>query len=252
MLRFFRRIRKQLLKDGNLYRYLINAVGEILLVVFGILIALQINNFNEVQKTKNIEQTYLALLKGEFSYNLVKLEEVMEANKEYADKAWEISKHTGPDKPQLTEEEFGSLLFRAIRGEVQYRPSNGVLHEIINSGKLGVFSNQSLRTSLSSWDGIIFKVRFQEQELTRRRYGLYDILRTDGNSRKAFYDAYGEMFHITQSRFEVSNLDLLKSVEFENQLFVFLATSRFSNESYYPNLKEEIDKILQLIEDEID
>jgi len=36
-------------------------------------------------------------------------------------------------------------------GEVQYRPSSGVLEEIISSGKLGIFRNDSLRISLSSW-----------------------------------------------------------------------------------------------------
>ena len=252
MIKFFRKIRYNLMEQNKTGKFLKYAIGEILLVVIGILIALQINNFNEVQKTKSIEQTYLTLLKEEFSYNLEEVSQVMEANDKYADKALEITKHTGPDKPQLTEKEFDSLFFGAIRTEVQYRPSNGVLDEIINSGKLGIFSNQSLRTSLSSWGGIIFKIRFQEQELTRRRYLLFDILNSKGNSRKAFYDTHGEMFDITQSRFEGSNLDLLKSVEFENLLFLFLVTSRFSNESYYPNLKEEIDKILQLIEDDLD
>jgi uncharacterized protein DUF6090 len=252
MLQFFRKIRQQLLTENKFSKYLLYAIGEIVLVVIGILIALSINNWNEIQKTKSKAQTYLALLKEEFGYNLEMLEQVMEANKKYADNAWEISKYIGPDKPQLTEEEFASLLFGAIRTEVQYRPSSGVLDEIINSGKLGIFSNQSLRTSLSSWDGIIFKIRFQEQELTRHRYGLYDILMAKGNSRRAFYDTYGEMFEIAQSKFEKGNLDLLNSVEFENQLFVFLATSRFSNEGYYPSLKEEIDKILQLIEDELE
>lgn len=252
MLQFFRRIRRKLLKEGNFKRYLIYAIGEILLVVIGILIALQINNLNQVQKTKNIEQTYLELLKKEFSYNLEEVVQVMKTNEIYADKALEISKHTGPDKPQLTEEEFGSLLFGAIRTEVQYRPSNGVLDEIINSGKLGIFSNQPLRTALSSWGGIIFKIRFQEQELTRRRYRLFDIMNSKGNSRKAFFNAYGEMFDIKKSRFEEGNLDLLKSVEFENLLFVFLVTSRFSNEGYYSSLKEEIEKILQLIEADLD
>jgi len=253
MIKFFRKIRYDLMEQNKTGKYLKYAIGEIVLVVIGILIALQINNFNEVKKTESIEQVYLASLKEEFTYNLAEVEQVMKANKEFADKALEISKHTGPDEPQLTEREFDSLFFGAIEMEVQYRPSNGVLDEIISSGKLGIFSNQELRTSLSSWGGILFKIRFQEQELTRRRYALFDILNSKGNFRKAFYNTHGEMFHFSQSRFERSNLDLLKSVEFESQLIVFLVTSRFSNEGgYYPILKEEVDKILQLIEDDLD
>jgi hypothetical protein len=52
MLKLFRKIRLRLLDNGNLTRYLIYAFGEILLVVIGILIALQVNNLNENRKTR--------------------------------------------------------------------------------------------------------------------------------------------------------------------------------------------------------
>ena len=51
MLKFFRRIRRKLLEEASLKKYILYAVGEIFLVVIGILIALQINNWNE--KLKN-------------------------------------------------------------------------------------------------------------------------------------------------------------------------------------------------------
>ncbi|MDM9631098.1 DUF6090 family protein [Robiginitalea aurantiaca] len=47
MLRFFRKIRRNLLSDNTLGKYILYAVGEIVLVVLGILIALQINTWNE-------------------------------------------------------------------------------------------------------------------------------------------------------------------------------------------------------------
>ena len=51
MLKFFQRIRRTLINEGNLKKYLIYAFGEILLVVVGILIALQVNNWNEERKS---------------------------------------------------------------------------------------------------------------------------------------------------------------------------------------------------------
>ncbi|MCW5518175.1 DUF6090 family protein [Muriicola sp. Z0-33] len=47
MIKFFRRIRQQLLTENKFSKYLIYAIGEIILVVIGILIALQINNWNQ-------------------------------------------------------------------------------------------------------------------------------------------------------------------------------------------------------------
>ena len=50
MFRFFRQIRNQMLNDNRISKYLLYAIGEIVLVVVGILIALQINNLNEDAK----------------------------------------------------------------------------------------------------------------------------------------------------------------------------------------------------------
>jgi len=47
MIKFFKKIRQQLLTENKLSKYLIYAIGEIILVVIGILIALQINNWNK-------------------------------------------------------------------------------------------------------------------------------------------------------------------------------------------------------------
>ncbi len=58
MLRFFRNIRQKLLENGNLRKYFWYAIGEIFLVVIGILIALQINNWNEEKKNQQISLEY--------------------------------------------------------------------------------------------------------------------------------------------------------------------------------------------------
>lgn len=59
MIKLFRRIRQQLLSEGKTSKYFKYAIGEIVLVVIGILIALQINNWNEKQKEKTLERKVL-------------------------------------------------------------------------------------------------------------------------------------------------------------------------------------------------
>ena len=61
MIKFFNKIRKKLLSENKFSKYLIYAIGEIVLVVIGILIALQINNWNEHKKLK---KEYISDLKA--------------------------------------------------------------------------------------------------------------------------------------------------------------------------------------------
>ena len=62
MLKFFRHIRKKLADDNKPLKYLRYALGEIVLVVVGILIALQINTWNEQQKQNKLEKEYYCRL----------------------------------------------------------------------------------------------------------------------------------------------------------------------------------------------
>ncbi|MEJ2163255.1 MAG: DUF6090 family protein, partial [Robiginitalea sp.] len=62
MIRFFRQIRQRLLIDNKFSKYLLYAVGEILLVVIGILIALQVGSWNEDRKTKISADAYRSKL----------------------------------------------------------------------------------------------------------------------------------------------------------------------------------------------
>ena len=59
MIKFFRRIRQKMLTENKFSKYLFYAIGEIILVVIGILIALQINNWNEERKENAVIETYL-------------------------------------------------------------------------------------------------------------------------------------------------------------------------------------------------
>ena len=62
MIKFFRKIRQKLVTENKFSKYLLYAIGEIVLVVIGILIALQVNNLNEVEKVKDKEVIYLNAL----------------------------------------------------------------------------------------------------------------------------------------------------------------------------------------------
>ena len=75
MIKFFRQIRKSLLMENRTSKYFKYALGEILLVVIGILIALQINNWNETRKERIKEVEILNLLKLDLENTLAEVTE---------------------------------------------------------------------------------------------------------------------------------------------------------------------------------
>ncbi|WP_019669892.1 DUF6090 family protein [Eudoraea adriatica] len=92
MIKFFRHIRKQLLTEnppagsrmaGKFSKYLLYAIGEIVLVVIGILIALSINNWNEERKTRKIEKRILEELVENLEFNTDRLEQWVIQNRRH-------------------------------------------------------------------------------------------------------------------------------------------------------------------------
>ena len=78
MINFFRRIRQKLADDNKPLKYIRYAVGEIVLVVIGILIALAINNQNEQRNERKLEQIILKQLKEDYKANILQLENKIE------------------------------------------------------------------------------------------------------------------------------------------------------------------------------
>ena len=76
MIRFFRNIRQKLAAQNKFAAYMRYAIGEILLVVIGILIALQVNSWNEQRKLHINELHYLANLKNDLKLNIAGIDKV--------------------------------------------------------------------------------------------------------------------------------------------------------------------------------
>ncbi len=74
MLRFFRNIRQKLIQQENVRKYIWYAIGEILLVMIGILLALQVNNWNEQRKDANLTDSYLAALQEDLTLDIENFE----------------------------------------------------------------------------------------------------------------------------------------------------------------------------------
>ena len=75
-MKFFNKIRQRLIAQDKIKKYLVYAIGEILLVVLGIIIALQVNNWNENRKVRNNEVNILNELQSDLKFNLYEIKDL--------------------------------------------------------------------------------------------------------------------------------------------------------------------------------
>ena len=251
MIKIFRQIRQKLIMEKKAANYLKYAIGEIVLVVIGILIALQINNWNEIRKTNLEEQRALLNIQNDFSKNKVLLKDLIETTKESINSGIKILNYTGnKDKPK-TENEFNVLL-NAVFDHNPYYPQNGFLDDLLNSGKLGIFNNVDLRNLLSSWKP---SLEIMNESFTAGVEGekfLNNFIIENGNWLNADQVTIVKRSVVfPKSGFDIDNRNLLISSKFEN----LIENHVIGSDNYLSDQKktlELLDKILILIDKEIE
>lgn len=102
MIKFFRRIREKLLTEGKVSKYLLYASGEIVLVMIGILLALQVNNWNEEKKSKADEIKLLQELRKDVAFSVGELDSVIYYNQISVNHLKQIQNHLFNDLPYST------------------------------------------------------------------------------------------------------------------------------------------------------
>lgn len=160
MIHFLRKVRKTLLEKNSFGRYLLYALGEIFLVVVGILLALQINNWNEDQKMREIELKTLRDLQVEFEENLRDATRVYEGNKGVFLATSQLQENA--ENKRYDEVETDSLLFYMFDW-FDYTPKPGASNNLINAGNLNLIRNEELRYLLTLWPGVHAELDDDEQ-----------------------------------------------------------------------------------------
>ncbi|MBX2845882.1 MAG: hypothetical protein KTR13_06665 [Saprospiraceae bacterium] len=254
MFKFFQKARQQLLKENKFTKYLFYAIGEILLVVIGILIALGVNNLSQRKALKNKEKTYLEGLKQEFIVSKEKLLELLEVNEESYQSAKEILELIHDDS-NFEEKRLSNLLFMAYGRDLTYNPNVSLLQEMISSGSIKDISNADLRLQLTNWLPRIQDIKRQEEELTLQREKSIDLMRSGDYSIKTIFDQAGisEVFDLpTEGRQVKSNRAILSSREFENNTLTFFLTAHIIENSHYQPLLDNVEQTLSLIDEELE
>mgnify|MGYP000359686438 FL=1 len=146
MIKFFRHIRKNLLMENKTGKYFKYAIGEIILVVIGILIALQVNNWNETRKLINDQNTYLGNLKKELLQNDVRLKLRLKQYKDLDNRHIELAGLMNTNPRPITKSKLDTLVHAMI-----YMPVYNPIKTFANSDKLETINNEELKKLIALW-----------------------------------------------------------------------------------------------------
>lgn len=160
MARVFNSIRQRLLKENRLTRYLIYAVGEIVLVVLGILIALQINNNNDLRKARAREVNYLENIKSDLLANKEKVNAFIAVRTNCISASERVIAKLDGDT--ITDWMAFNEDCISIYAWQRYYPINFTFKELMNTGGLAQLSNDSVKTALLKLEQLFEKVKAEE------------------------------------------------------------------------------------------
>jgi hypothetical protein len=252
MIPFFRKIRQKLLGENRVSKYLLYAIGEIVLVVIGILIALSINNWKNYQDDRVEEQVLLRNLKQEFDKNLKELHADHAINMRTLEATFHFLE---TDLQQKTPAQIDSLV-GILSVFASFDPSTGYIDQAISSGKLDLIRSDSLKTYLGQWSGELNDLR--EDIVIRREHWLHHFLplvrkhlpqrNTDATHYRPDY--------LRQKRIQPIEIPSENYRAFTSSLEVDGVVYDFYMNQYYVILNEEfiesyIERVLELIQVEL-
>jgi hypothetical protein len=162
MISLFRKIRQKLLQQNQVTRYLVYAVGEIALVMVGILLALQVNNWNEARKDKKKESAFLNQIHNEFTDNKAQFERLRTLHSRSLKSCdWLL------ENQPFTSVSIDSLRYHSLWSRVSYTfdPSYSSIESLVNSGAIDLIQDVDLQNALIGWKDLLVDYLEEEKEM---------------------------------------------------------------------------------------
>lgn len=246
MIKFFRKIRQRMIGESKFSKYTIYALGEILLVVIGILIAIQLNEWRNDTVNSQQKGKVLQALQFEFQSNLAQLDTVRFHNEEVITAYTEVMQLI-KTVDEITDD--SKLLFAHVKlgNDWSFDPINGALRSGISSGEIHLIDNDRLLDLLFSWEDVVNDSKEeslkQRAHQTKSTYFLQKYIRIG--------DLWSSYFPGTVlSHFPSDVRGLYQDVHFEDYTSLsFTLASEYERELKV--IRTNNVEILELIEEEI-
>ena len=234
MIKFFRKIRQNLLMENKTSKYFKYAIGEIILVVIGILIALQINNWNELRKDQQKETVFLKQIHTEFSENKEQFEMIKNFHQKSLNSCIWMLKNQPFQMINLD-----SLRYHSLWARVAYTfdPSQSSIKSLISSGSINLIQDTELRELLIRWQDLIND--YLEEEIEMRQFTLNLFMPFTLDNFKLYLDEerFDEVLNFDQKQLD-KYLNLIARKKRILTEILFVANDRENKEA-----KTEIEKV---------
>ena len=266
MIKFFRKIRQQLLTENKLGKYLLYAIGEILLVVIGILIAISINNWNNNQINKAKEINILNELRTEYRGKLNELNEKVNVRNAMIESGISLINEIQSKNYSISSDTLNFHIGITTLTPT-YNSTNSITEELINSGNIYLLRNKELRNIISEWTGELVKLTEEEEYLVNiisynyvpylfKSYPTKNILNPlispNNKLGKNFSKSTNSViYNSDKSNKEVNVHKLFDDLEFEN-ILTFIVEHCVTGNLQSEDIRNRINKVLDTIETELE
>ena len=223
MIKFLRKLRYDFIETGKTRKYLKYAIGEIILVMIGILLALQVNNWNNRQIEISKEETILKNLQIDFKNNIDNLDLAYNLFKE-AYQASAMLLEIMKDDKELNPTEVELLIDDIVNKPMSFDFITGSINEIISTGSLHLIRDPALRKQISNWS--YYFTDTQDDMVIYRDYlfgffipSLTTKVRLRNLSVPLIFEDDLDLQMISGSGFKPDYHKTIKTFEFENQVY---------------------------------
>ena len=241
MIKLFRKIRQQLFLKGAFQgpatpvgRYLLYALGEIVLVVIGILIALQINNWNTGRLERIEEQKSYRNIRQQIAEDRLELAGVQEFNHYFSSQYEQASRIiTANDRSKL---DSLALITMGLSQYSDFHRTGNIYETLVNSGDLRLLKNSDIPAKL------------QSLEMTYTHLNRLEDIHWEIIINELSPELRGVINYAT---LRVEQPEKLYSVELQNLFIESIFLTR-GKDSIYHRALDEIDAIIGLIDEELE
>ena len=212
MINFFRKIRQNLLSEGKTGKYLKYAIGEIILVVIGILIALSINNWNTERINNNRVKQYVKSLVQDLENDI----KMINASQFQAKKSFQ---RIDSLKSYILSTDLANLSntdLYVLTHDIMYRPyewNRSTFDEMKNSEILHNFKNDSLKKKLMAYESFSYHLDEDFDQDMANAHKAQEIISEIMNLNNPYFS---QMLVLENERFNDPDLDLFKTMEYQN------------------------------------